>query len=169
VYEGMMTSSPGSISARIAAISSAAVHEWVSSALPPPARFSSHDWHCRVKGPSPARWPLAWAWAMYPSSLPTMCGRLKGISVVKAIHPRSVTKRSREAICVPVQATCASSSTGDIQAPQPSHDPICWRTTYGGRSIVRRCIRARYSPMMPSASNCAPENMAMIDARKTNP
>ena len=40
------------------------------------------------------------------------------------------------------------------------------RTTYGGRSMVRKCIRARYSPMIPNAINCAPEKIAMIEARK---
>ncbi len=79
----MMTSSPGSRSARIAAISSAAVHEWVSKALEAPVRASSQREHWRVKFPSPARWPLAWAWAMYQSSLPVMWGLLKGMFMLR--------------------------------------------------------------------------------------
>ena len=34
---------------------------------------------------------------------------------------------------------------------------------------MRKCIRARYSPMIPRANNCAPENTAMIDARNGKP
>jgi hypothetical protein len=72
VNEGMMTSSPGCRSASSAAISSAAVHECVISARAAPVRRSSHWLHSFVKLPSPARCPLAWAWAMYQSSLPVM-------------------------------------------------------------------------------------------------
>src|SRR5262249_6740516 len=43
------------------------------------------------------------------------------------------------------------------------------RTTYTGRSMERKCTRARYSPMMPRAKSCAPEKIAMIDARKGKP
>ncbi len=57
VNEGMMTSSPGPTSQRMAAISSAAVQEWVSSALRQPRFCSSHSLHCRVKWPSPEMWP----------------------------------------------------------------------------------------------------------------
>jgi len=59
VYEGMMTSSPGSMPARIAAMSSAAVHECVSSALAAPVRPSSQRLQRAVNGPSPAR---RWLW-----------------------------------------------------------------------------------------------------------
>ena len=49
-----MTSSPGPTPESMAAISSAAVHEWVSRALAAPVRSRSHAEHCRVKLPSPA-------------------------------------------------------------------------------------------------------------------
>jgi hypothetical protein len=35
--------------------------------------------------------------------------------------------------------------------------------------MLRKCMRARYSPMMPNANNCAPENNANMDARKGKP
>jgi hypothetical protein len=50
---GKITSSPGSNSQRMAAISSAVVPLVVSSALVAPKRSSSHWLHCFVKGPSP--------------------------------------------------------------------------------------------------------------------
>ena len=56
VNEGMITSSPGAMSARIAAISSAAVHECVSSAFSQPVERSSQAWQRLVNGPSPERW-----------------------------------------------------------------------------------------------------------------
>lgn len=72
VKDGMITSSPGTRSSRIAAISSAAVHEWVSSARALPVCSSSHAWQRLVNGPSPDRWPLRCASAMYSSSRPVM-------------------------------------------------------------------------------------------------
>ncbi len=59
VYEGMITSSPGPTPASSALISSAAVHEWVSSAFLQPMACSSCAWQRRVKLPSPASMPLA--------------------------------------------------------------------------------------------------------------
>ena len=53
VNEGRMTSSPGPTSARSAAISRAAVPEWVSNAREQPTRPSSHSWHRLVNVPSP--------------------------------------------------------------------------------------------------------------------
>ena len=53
--DGMITSSPGCRSTRIAAISSAAVQECVSNTLREPIRFSNHALHCFVKAPSPER------------------------------------------------------------------------------------------------------------------
>ena len=38
-----------------------------------------------------------------------------------------------------------------------------------GRSMVRRWIRAMYSPIIPSAHSWAPERIAMMDARNGNP
>ena len=55
VKDGMITSSPGPTPLRIAAISSAAVHEWVSNAFRLPTRSSSHPWHCFENWPLPAR------------------------------------------------------------------------------------------------------------------
>src|SRR5438105_2797825 len=43
------------------------------------------------------------------------------------------------------------------------------RTRYVGRAMLRRCMRARYSPMMPSAKSCTPAKIAMTEARKGNP
>jgi hypothetical protein len=64
VNDGMITSSPRVRSASSAAISSAAVHECVSSALRAPIAFSSQALQRRVNGPSPERWPFACASAM---------------------------------------------------------------------------------------------------------
>src|SRR5215471_740739 len=47
--------------------------------------------------------------------------------------------------------------------------PAVVRTTLYGRPMLRKCRRARYSPMMPRASNCAPEKRAIVDARKGKP
>ena len=74
-----MISSPGSNSARIAAISSAAVQEWVRRALGELVWLSSHFEHCFVNGPSPANCPFSWALAIFASSFPTRKGLLKGI------------------------------------------------------------------------------------------
>jgi len=38
-----------------------------------------------------------------------------------------------------------------------------------GRPIVRKYIRDRYSPVIPSTRSCAPEKIAIIEARKGNP
>ena len=38
-----------------------------------------------------------------------------------------------------------------------------------GRSIILQCIRARYSPMMPSAKSWAPEKIAITEARNGKP
>ena len=35
--------------------------------------------------------------------------------------------------------------------------------------MLRKCMRARYSPMIPRANSCAPENNAMIEARNGKP
>ena len=34
---------------------------------------------------------------------------------------------------------------------------------------MRKCIRARYSPIMPRANSCAPEKMATIEAKNAKP
>ena len=81
VYEGTITSSPGFMSSNRAAISRAAVQEWVSSAFLVPVFSSSQRWQFCVKGPSPAKTPLAYASVIYPGSLPVICGLLKGIFI----------------------------------------------------------------------------------------
>src|SRR2546421_276987 len=43
------------------------------------------------------------------------------------------------------------------------------RTVYAGRSMIRRCIRARYSPIIPRAKSWAPENIAIAEARNGKP
>ena len=53
-----MTSSPGSSPNSMAAISMAAVHEWVSKAWRQPISRSSQALHRFVNGPSPERCPL---------------------------------------------------------------------------------------------------------------
>src|SRR5437867_2061664 len=42
-------------------------------------------------------------------------------------------------------------------------------TLYVGRCIMRKCIRAKYSPIIPSANSCPPEKMAITEARKGKP
>ena len=64
VNDGMMTSSPGARSNSMAAISIAAVQEWVSSACRQPTCSSIQALQRLVKGPSPLRWWLAIASAM---------------------------------------------------------------------------------------------------------
>ena len=56
VNDGMITSSPGTMLPRRAAISSAPVQECVSSALTQPTCSSSQAWQRREKMPSPAIW-----------------------------------------------------------------------------------------------------------------
>src|SRR5437899_5106888 len=82
VNEGMMISSPGSIPARIAAISSAPVHECVSSALAQPMVRSSQAWQRLVNGPSPERCMFSCACRMYSSSRPVRKGLLNGIHML---------------------------------------------------------------------------------------
>ncbi len=55
VNDGMMTSSPGARSNSMAAISIAAVQEWVSRACRQPVSASSQALQRFVKGPSPLR------------------------------------------------------------------------------------------------------------------
>ena len=64
VYDGRMTSSPGPRSHRIAAISSAAVHDGVISTFSMPYSRSISSAQALVKCPSPAILPLVTAWAM---------------------------------------------------------------------------------------------------------
>ena len=40
---------------------------------------------------------------------------------------------------------------------------------YCGLLSILKCCLARYSPIIPIANNCAPENMAMIEAKNGNP
>jgi hypothetical protein len=79
VYDGRMTSSPGSMSQSRAAISSAEVQEVVSSTRVAPNARSINSWHSRVNGPSPPIWPSATLRATAASSSPTTYGRLKGM------------------------------------------------------------------------------------------
>jgi hypothetical protein len=64
VKDGMITSSPLFRSSSSAAMSSAEVHEWVSSALAQPVRCSIHWWQRLVKAPSPdkCKFPSASPW-----------------------------------------------------------------------------------------------------------
>ena len=64
VYDGMITSSPSPMSNSSAAISSAAVHEWVSRTFGAPSFDSISSWHRCVKRPSPASCPPSTAWLM---------------------------------------------------------------------------------------------------------
>ena len=43
------------------------------------------------------------------------------------------------------------------------------RTTYNGFSKPRTKTLPKYSPITPSANNCTPEKMEIIDAKKGNP
>ena len=70
VNDGMMTSSPGSMSSSSAAISRAAVHDCVSSTRGAPIRRSSQSWHSFVNRPFPASWHAATASWMCVNSLP---------------------------------------------------------------------------------------------------
>ncbi len=88
VNEGMITSSPGTMLARRAAISNAPVQECVSSALTQPTCASSQAWQRREKMPSPAICARAMASRMYSNSRPVTWGRLKGIGV-NAQAPRA--------------------------------------------------------------------------------
>ena len=53
--------------------------------------------------------------------------------------------------------------------PLVTSPPTSSCTAYAGRSITRTCTRARYSPMIPSVSSCAPEKIAISDAGKGSP
>ena len=58
VNEGMITSSPGSIPARIAAISSAPVQECVNNTFLNPYFSSTSSWHFLVYKPLPESFPV---------------------------------------------------------------------------------------------------------------
>ena len=79
VKGGTMTSSPGRRSSRSAAISSACVHEVVSSAFGDPVSRSSHSWQARVYGPSPWSGPSAMTRVTYSASRPVTAARLNGM------------------------------------------------------------------------------------------
>jgi hypothetical protein len=72
VNEGMITSSPGPIPARMIAISSAAEQEGVISASAQPTRSRSHSEQRRPKTPLPDSWPSAMASSMLACSRPTV-------------------------------------------------------------------------------------------------
>ena len=78
--DGRMTSSPGWRSSRSADISSACVHEVVSSAAGTSSRSVSKVVARLVNGPSPESGPPAIASLMYRTSDPARLGRLNGIA-----------------------------------------------------------------------------------------
>ena len=53
----------------------------------------------------------------------------------------------------------------DLSHRRRRRSPTRSRTTYDGSRSTRWWIRATYSPRMPSVKSCAPEKIAMIDAR----
>src|SRR2546423_12118225 len=62
------------------------------------------------------------------------------------------------------------SPLGSIFDSQPSKQAaIVPRTTYAGRFMERKCIRAKYSPITPKAKSCAPEKIETIEAKNGNP
>ena len=79
VNDGTMTSSPGAPSTRMAQISSAAVHELVSSARRAPVSLSSADSQRWVKGPLPDSLPLLRASVTARAAAGAVVGRLKGM------------------------------------------------------------------------------------------
>ena len=40
---------------------------------------------------------------------------------------------------------------------------------YVGFPIIRKCMRAKYSPIIPSVTNCTPEKIAIVAAKKGKP
>ena len=79
VNDGTMTSSPGRASSRSADISSAAVHEFVRSAVRAPVISSRRDSQPRVYGPFPDSLPLWSACVTHPTASASIVGRLNGI------------------------------------------------------------------------------------------
>src|SRR5690554_1402166 len=75
----MMTSSPGCMSIKTAASSSAAVQEGVSSVFLAGRLASNQFWHFLPNGPSPESLLLSSACLMYCSSAPVTGGLLNGI------------------------------------------------------------------------------------------
>ena len=89
VNDGMMTSSPGPMSASVNAISRAAVHDCVSSARLAPVWSTSHSAHRLENGPLLARCAFAIASCMYANSQPVTWARLKTIgSSIISYAPR---------------------------------------------------------------------------------
>ena len=152
VKEGTITSSPLRQSRSSAAISRAWVQEVVSSTWR--AKLPLQDLVAsRVNGPSPDAWPLAIASAIYRYSLPARQGRLKG----SGSHSW-MTEVLRFTPAAPLTRPTAGSHFA------------CSRPNHVRRFLhARKCMRARYSPMIPRANNCAPENSAMIEARNGKP
>src|SRR6478735_3834711 len=74
-----MTSSPGWISKRMAAISRASVQDVVSKTFLKPNRCSKNSLHFFVYRPSPEIFPLFTARVMYSVSFPVKWGLLNGI------------------------------------------------------------------------------------------
>ena len=79
VNDGTMTSSPGCMSSSSAAISSACVHDVVSSTVAPWCTSHNSDAARLVMTPSPDRWPEAKASATRSSWPGAIVGRLNGI------------------------------------------------------------------------------------------
>jgi hypothetical protein len=52
---------------------------------------------------------------------------------------------------------------------EDSEPDVTISTAYDGFSMVRKCIRARYSPKIPSANSCTPEKIAITEARNGKP
>src|SRR5690606_37306568 len=79
VKDGMMTSSPGPISASRTAISSACVHEDIKWAAGQPVRDKNQSSHIPAYAPRPASRPGSSTALTAPSSVPRLVGRLNGM------------------------------------------------------------------------------------------
>ncbi len=89
VYDGMMTSSPGVRSSRIAASSSACVHELVRSTRDDPVMAARRSELRTVHGPSPESDWLPIASATCSRSVPTRVGQLNRTSLIGSCTSRA--------------------------------------------------------------------------------
>ena|GEM_PF-1810757 len=125
----MMTSSPGRISARIAAISSTPVHEWVSSAFRQPVCRSSQSWHRLVKLPSPTK-------------CLTCSDELSGepfSSSMGSSHDHYILSNTKN-LCIFAVRTPVQESDGDVESSPKKNFSICSsrkRRAFGSMGLRR--------------------------------
>src|SRR4051812_2361036 len=95
VKDGMITSSPGSSSQRMAAISNADVHDWVSKASITLRRSFNQAWHRSANLPLPEKLRSRNTSVRYSISRPATGGTLNGTRIIRQARQQHVDAAGR--------------------------------------------------------------------------